>query len=1276
MASVKVGPDLRAIVVYRALYEVMPKPLVNVGFCDVYTMITQRKLKKHILMMLFLSIVLFVSAFVLVRAVENYNSPLKTTQRLQKEIGLAFSALEAELEIVTKQNLDRHDSFLEFLELNYRKEFSEKGIEILVYSNDSLRFWTSNVFAAPFVVNHSSANIDTEIVQTGSGYYILKSKQVQNHIIVALQLLKYNYKYSNDYLPTAFNRQFSAPDNAEVNLKFGKYRINSPDGNFLFSVNFVETNELPLWAQYFIFTIYISSYLCFISALLLIYLYLTIGSKQKWIFFLALYLIVFFIRAVQLNYRFPSELYQVYFFNPKYFASSEILPSLGDLFINAIVGVQLCYFAFKNHKIFQFKGIKSTNTRFFILIIFFLASILALTLLSQSISGLISNSTISFQFGNILGMQPTSHLGMISIALMLNCFLFLFHICIEQFVSYFKKIRHFLLLTILVTSTYILVSALFGIFNPVLVLILLFLLSINFVIAKYYKKSKSWFNYLVPSVVVLSLLGTFLVNKAERTREHERRGLLAIQLSDAHDNLAEYYFDEVSKKIINDSLLMNLIRNSESDSLQTNITDYILTKYFSGFWNKYLIQVTLCEQDKLLNVQPGNVITNCKQYFGEKISLFMQPVSVKGLYFLKQSVDAMYYLGEIGLKTNNLNDSKITTVYIEISSNDSWKSLGYPELLIDNRNIKSGNYSGYSYAFYYKGELVKSVGKFSYEIMNNKFIKQKPNGGFFIADGFEHYLSIVDSDTQVIISKERMQISDLITPFSYLFLLQLVILILVNVLIGKHKNIGINIYTFRFRLQIILIAVIVLSSILLVTVSLLFINNLNSNKNNEILNEKMNSMLVDFETRFGSAHSLNDFPKNELSETLRILSNTYFSDVNVYDTKGLLLASSREQIFSEGMISSQLTFESSILLMLLNKTFVIQKESIGNYTFLSAYKPIRNSDNQLLGYLNLPYFARQEEIRREISGLITAFANIYLVMIVLTVLLALVLAKYITKPIQHIGIQFSKFKIGNKNEKIDWERKDEIGQLVEEYNRMVDELERSAELLAKSERESAWREMAKQVAHEIKNPLTPIKLSMQLLMRAWDDKAEDWEKRLKRFSQTLILQIDTLSAIASEFSDFAQMPEPQIQSFDLIPLIRHSEALFHNQLFCKIEVESSFSKCFIKADPNQILRVFNNLIKNALQSIPAERQGLLRIIISQSNGYFEIIFQDNGTGISTESQDRIFSPNFTTKTAGMGLGLAMVKNIIDGLSGKIWFETIPGMGTSFIVLLPIERIEI
>jgi len=650
----------------------------------------------------------------------------------------------------------------------------------------------------------------------------------------------------------------------------------------------------------------------------------------------------------------------------------------------------------------------------------------------------------------------------------------------------------------------------------------------------------------------------------------------------------------------------------------------------------------------------------------------MQPVSVPGLYFLRESADALYYLGKIVIGSGDSVSMKRDNIFIEISSNDIWKGLGYPELLYDSKNVKSDNLFGYSYAYYYKGELIKNVGKFSYEIDSRNIINHKAENGIYNSLGYSHLIFNADANTMIVLSKEVPGLSEMISPFSYIFLVLIIMLLFINWMKGSSLSFKVGIYSFRLRLQVIMISTIVISSIILVTVSLLFINKLNSNKNNEILNEKLNSVLVDLETRYGNYSTFDSVSSMELSDLLLNLSNTYFTDINIYNSSGFLLASSRDQIFREGMISEQINAHAARQLMIEKKSFFIERENIGSYSFLSAYTPVRNIDNQLLGYLNLPYFARQEEIRREISGLVSAFANIYIIMIAITVMLALLLSRYITKPLQQIGNQFSRVKIGNKNAKIEWKRKDEIGRLVDEYNRMIDEMEKSAELLARSERESAWRQMARQVAHEIKNPLTPIKLSMQLLMRAWNDKAPDWEVRLKRFSQTLIMQIDTLSAIATEFSDFAQMPESRMEQFDIIPLIQQSASLYRDQSDCEIIFETDLTECVIMADPNQILRVFNNLIKNALQAIPGDRQGKLLIRLVIINNTCEISFQDNGIGIANDRQTRIFSPNFTTKTAGMGLGLAMVKNIIENSNGRIWFETNPGIGTTFFVSLPLK----
>ena len=1236
-------------------------------------MITLKKVRKHAVIALLSCAVLFFSAHIISYAFKNYNKPQNVAGRLTREIAASCRELDSEIEKITQADLYDNSSWYAVFNKKYRNAFADRGIEILVYKNDSLRFWTSNVFAAPVI--RDSQSFSEEVIRTGSGYFLARQKQILNYNIVALQLIRYDYRYANDYLPTGFFKNFSAPSNAAISLNRGTHEIKNPEGKFLFSLTYEQPFEMAIWLQYLVFALYVSSFLFLVSALFLIYVIISKDIRPKWMIFIAFILDVVILRALQFYFRFPAELYQVSLFNPAYYASSDLLPSLGDFLINSLIGVQLTFLAYKYQlslKIVpQFSSIKkkiSVSASILLLLVLYY-------FLTETMKGLVINSSISFRFENILSLPHISHTGMLIIGCLLFGFLLIFELVGKLFLRWSIGRKTFIVIAfsgILLYEVSMFISDNLDLSASLFLLILFVILyfKINEKTSVTYQVSR-----VISLVIVLSLLATNLLNRSETLREHQKRSLLASHLSDARDNLAEYFYSEASKNIRNDKTLTMLFNGDDSDSTMNEISNYIHQKYFTGYWSKYLVQITVCYQDKNLSIKPGNIITGCEKYFDDKIQQFMKPVSVPGLYFLRQSADAMYYLGKIHIGSGANGIEKHNNIFIEISSNDIWKGLGYPELLYDNRNTKTDNLYGYSYAFYYKGELVKNVGKFSFDIDNRNIRNQKTKQGFFEAKGYTHYVFSPDANTMIVLSRELPRLSDLISPFSYLFLLLVFMLLIINWLKGSKLNWRSGIYTFRLRLQVIMISTIVISSIVLVTVSLLFINNLNTNKNNEILNEKLNSVLVDLETRFGNLSSLDSVPGDDLSDLLINLSNTYFTDINIYNRKGYLLASSRDQIFREGMISEQINPESARQLMMDKKSFFIEREHIGSYEFLSAYTPVRNFDNHLLGYLNLPYFAKQEEIRREISGLISAFSNIYIIMIVITVMLALLLSRYITKPLQHIGNQFSRIKIGDKNAKIKWSRKDEIGRLVDEYNRMIDEMEKSAELLARSERESAWRQMARQVAHEIKNPLTPIKLSMQLLMRAWNDKAPDWDARLKRFSQTLIMQIDTLSSIATEFSDFAQMPEPQIQQFDVVPLVQQSAELFRDQSDSNISFETEVGECFIQADPNQVLRVFNNLIKNAIQAIPDDRQGVIKIELAIVDGACQISFHDNGTGIPGDRQTRIFSPNFTTKTAGMGLGLAMVKNIIDNTGGRIWFETVPGEGTIFFVVLPLRESE-
>jgi nitrogen fixation/metabolism regulation signal transduction histidine kinase len=396
----------------------------------------------------------------------------------------------------------------------------------------------------------------------------------------------------------------------------------------------------------------------------------------------------------------------------------------------------------------------------------------------------------------------------------------------------------------------------------------------------------------------------------------------------------------------------------------------------------------------------------------------------------------------------------------------------------------------------------------------------------------------------------------------------------------------------------------------------------------------------------------------------------------LYDSNGNLYASSRPKVFDEGLTSKKMNPEAYLQIAILGQTEFIHDERIGNLNYLSSYIPLKNKDGQFLAYLNLPYFAKQNELEKEISGFLVALINIYVLLFALSIVIAIFISNYVTKPLKLIQDKLGNIKLGKTNEPIEWQENDEIGNLVKEYNRMISELSNSANLLAKSERENAWREMAKQVAHEIKNPLTPMKLSLQHLQRTWQEHAPDMEQKMQQVTKTIIDQIDTLSNIATEFSNFAKMPKANFEKVNLDSVLQNSISLFHDveniQLKFKTEITGN---AWVYADKEQLLRVFNNLLKNAIQAIPENQEGFIEVLFKTDNSNYLVIIRDNGTGINEQIVNKIFAPNFTTKNGGMGLGLAMVKNIVENTGGHIWFETKVKEGTTFFVSLPSYKVD-
>ena len=397
---------------------------------------------------------------------------------------------------------------------------------------------------------------------------------------------------------------------------------------------------------------------------------------------------------------------------------------------------------------------------------------------------------------------------------------------------------------------------------------------------------------------------------------------------------------------------------------------------------------------------------------------------------------------------------------------------------------------------------------------------------------------------------------------------------------------------------------------------------------------------------------------------IAIIENANF---NLYDLEGRLIKSSRPK-FDDDSVSIRL--EPHVIDSLkysVGKRYVEASEETG-FESQASYSYITDSHFKPIGILHLPYFEENSFYDEELREFLMRLGAVYLFMLFLAIGLAYFISKYITRSLLTITEKLKQTRLARTNAKILIEDPSvEISQLVDSYNGMIDELELSAAKLARSEREQAWREMAKQVAHEIKNPLTPMRLSVQSFERKFDPNDPEIAHKVKEFSKTLIQQIDTLSSIASAFSAFAKMPAQQNETLNLVEVVRLALDIFNEPY---IHFSSVEKELIANMDRTQLIRVVTNLVKNAIQAVPDVADPRILVTVSEEGSMAAIRVSDNGKGIDEEFRDKIFEPKFTTKSSGMGLGLGMVKTIVETYGGSIEFDSHPGKGTVFTVRIP------
>ena len=400
------------------------------------------------------------------------------------------------------------------------------------------------------------------------------------------------------------------------------------------------------------------------------------------------------------------------------------------------------------------------------------------------------------------------------------------------------------------------------------------------------------------------------------------------------------------------------------------------------------------------------------------------------------------------------------------------------------------------------------------------------------------------------------------------------------------------------------------------------------------------------------------------------LSEVHDMQLNVYDLEGKLLIKSNESFFRD---TTNVQIPKHILKKLERsaKKRFLKKSEVNGQKFQSSYTYITDSQFKPLAILYLPYLQDDEMLQKDLSEFLMKLGEVYLFMFLLAILMSYFLSNYITKSLKIVSQKIVETRLDKRLEKIQIDNaSEEIYALVSAYNSMIDELEESAVKLATGEREQAWREMAKQVAHEIKNPLTPMRLTVQSFQRKFDPEDPNVRNKVEEYSNTLIHQIDTMSAIASAFSNFAKMPAQQNEILNVPKIVKLALDIFNENY---IVFNSEKEEILAKFDRTQLIRVVTNLVKNATQALIYEENPKILVEVQEDEEMVIIRVSDNGVGVAQEDKEKVFEPKFTTKSSGMGLGLAMVKNIVETYQGEITFISEKEKGTIFTVKFPKQK---
>ncbi len=1145
-------------------------------------------------------------------------------------------------------------------------------------------FWNTQIILPDSsVINKPDGNYFKKLV---NGWYVINKKSYESangllYEIVSLIPVKWNYYIENKYLINSFTALSNIQNEYDISATPTRTVIKNIHGKNLFYLKQIKYNIIS-------HDNVISIWLRVLAAILILFFIQKLAKfyyerKGFWPSFFILILSILALRTLSYFLPIPLNFKQLELFSPDVYGYNFIFHSLGDLLINSLLFIWLVLFI-RFHYRFQYVE-TNFNTKFKRYAFVGAVSLLmiAITILCGNIvRSLVSDSQISFDVINFFTLSIYSVVGFIVLSCIATGYFFLIQILLQPI----KKIiqHNWFLLYVFIAVIGLLFLTLtfhsqFVMFNLCLLAWLLFFIyllnKVSLAIDTYNLISSRFIFWLF----FFSVSITAAIVIQNRKKEREQRKHFAENIANRADPAGERIISIILSDFNNDALL-SIFSRFKNPYQNKILKDSLINENFSGYLNKYDTRIYTFDANEapLYNLDSTNFnsLNAIIQTQGKK-------TEIPDLYYYDISYDRFNYISK-----KEITDStgKRKGYIFIVSTPKKYKSDAlYPELFSKGSANSIESSSVYAFAIYNDNQLSSSNNDYPFPTMIDPGSFTYNDFMIINRNGYEELWYRANEDKVVVIARQDDFFIESITLFAYLFCSFLVITVLFNFL---NKILGSKIksenfryfwqFTIRNQVHGTIIVISIFSFLVIgITTILFFISRYHSN-NREKLSRTIHVMENEIRNSIDTMATANaqmldfDSVSNEkLDETINTVAGIHAADINLYDINGDLKASSLPLPYKKGIVSEKMDPVAFFHLNKLKDVQFSQDQLIGSLEYLSNYVPVRDETGKEYAYLNIPYFESQSNLQDEISNFLVAIINLNAFIFLIAGIIALFITNRITRSFSLISDKMKEINLEKTNEEIVWTRKDEIGQLVNEYNKMVKKLDVSAQLLVKSEREGAWREMARQVAHEIKNPLTPMKLNLQYLQMAIDNNSPGVKKISMYVSNILLEQIEHLSKIASDFAQFANLGNSKNQLFNVNQTLLSVASLYSANKKVSIDTKLYESEIMIEADKTQINRLFTNLLQNAVQSVPETRQAIIEIESQLSDHHVTVSVKDNGNGIPNEMYSKIFIPNFTTKTSGTGLGLAMCKGIVEKLNGKIWFETREGEWTIFYVELPV-----